>query len=76
MPKDDFVTKDVLIGAGPIAEDFFGKDTPENRRRIYHMHEERTLPTWNLGGKLAATRSALRATIAELAANAAAAVRD
>jgi hypothetical protein len=71
MAKNDFVTKDLLIGAGPIAEDFFGEDTPENRRRIYHMHEERVLPTWRFGGKLAASRSAIRATIAGLAASAA-----
>lgn len=68
MPSnDDFVTKDVLIGAGPLAKDVFGADTPENRRKIYHLHAERVLPTWMFGGRLAATRTALRSAIAELA---------
>jgi hypothetical protein len=71
--KDDFVTKDLLLGAGPIAEDFFGTDTPENRRKVYHLHTEKVLPTFRFGGRLAATRTALRTAITELAANAAAA---
>ena len=65
--KDDFAAKDLLIGVGPIAEDFYGADTPENRRKIYHLHAARVLPTWRFGGKLAATRTALRSAIAELA---------
>jgi hypothetical protein len=68
MPKTvDDLAKDLLLGAGPIAKDLFGEDTPENRRKIYHWHEERVLPTFRFGGKLASTRSAIRAVIAELA---------
>jgi hypothetical protein len=32
--------EDLLIGAGSLAEWFFGSDTPATRRRIYYLHSE------------------------------------
>jgi hypothetical protein len=32
--------EDLLIGAGRLAEWFYGSDTPGNRRKIYYLNSE------------------------------------
>jgi hypothetical protein len=51
-----------LRGAGEIAREVFGRDTDKNRRRIYHLHATRRLPTWRDGenGPLLTRRSLLQ----------------
>jgi hypothetical protein len=50
---------DVLRGAGEIAEHLLGSRSKKNRRKIYHMHARRALPTWVEGNTVVSTRSAL-----------------
>jgi hypothetical protein len=38
--------EDLLMGAGPIAKELFGRDNRKNKRRIYHLHEKGLIPTW------------------------------
>jgi hypothetical protein len=61
----DDLANDLLFGAGNIAKDLLGADTIKNRRKIYHLHHQRLLPTWKLGAELVSRRSALRARFAE-----------
>jgi hypothetical protein len=63
-PSTD-LADDLLHGAGAIAE-FLGV----NKRRVYHLHETRVIPSFNLGNVVCARRSALRQHIARLEATA------
>jgi hypothetical protein len=54
------VNEDLLIGASAIAVELCGTDTASARRRVYHLHRERAIPTFKFAGQLAATRSGLR----------------
>jgi hypothetical protein len=54
------IFQDVLRGAGEISKIVYGKNTKENRRRIYHKHERKQLPTWKEGAEIITTRTALR----------------
>jgi hypothetical protein len=56
------LASDLLFGAGAIAKDLFGEDTEKNRRRVYHLHEKRRLPTWKNGDgpEIISRKSALR----------------
>ena len=54
------LASDLLRGAAAIAEEVLGSRSEKNRRRIYHMHERRLLPTWKEGNEIISTRSALR----------------
>ena len=51
---------DLLRGAGAIAEEVLGSRSQKNKRKIYHMHEHRQLPTWMEGNQIISTRSAIR----------------
>jgi hypothetical protein len=65
---DDDLASDLLFGAGAIAEDLFGQDTKQNRRRVYHLHQQGHLPTFRLGGEkgqIVGRRSTIRQHIAE-----------
>lgn len=62
---ENSLARDLLIGGGQIAKEVLGKDTAENRRRIYTWHELGLLPTFRMGGQIASTRSAIHAAIAE-----------
>jgi hypothetical protein len=50
---------DRLEGAGEIAEYWFGSDTPQHRKAIFHYCAKRLLPIGKLGAKLIASRKAL-----------------
>ena len=67
MENDD-LGADLLIGAAAIARDVLGSDSQKNRRKIYHLHERRSVPTFKLAGELAARRSRIRQRLAELEA--------
>lgn len=54
------LANDLLRGAGAIAEEVLGSRSQKNRRRIYHMHQKRLLPTWKEGNEITSTRSAIR----------------
>jgi hypothetical protein len=58
---NDTLGDDLLIGATAIAAFLFGDEG--KRRKVYHMHERRLLPTFNLGPQLAGRKSTLRAHI-------------
>jgi hypothetical protein len=51
--------RDLIIGAGPIAEAVFGQNTPTLRRRIYDNSLK--LPVFRSGTMLCARRSAIAA---------------
>ena len=55
---------DLIFGAGKIAQIVFGSDTPSTRRSIFHMAQNGQLPINKIGGRLAASRLRLVATIA------------
>jgi hypothetical protein len=59
-----------LVGGGLIAELLYGEDTPENRRRVYYLHEQGVLPTFFWGKQLALVPADLRNRIDELKAEA------
>jgi hypothetical protein len=59
------VADDLLRGAGEIAEEVFGNRSEKNKRRIYHMHERRHLPTFSYAGGIAARRSTIRQHVAD-----------
>ncbi len=50
---------EVLRGAGEIAKFWRGRDTKQNRRAVYHAHEEGYIPTWKEGDQIVTTKSAL-----------------
>ena len=58
-PELDSVAADRLDGSGEIARFWYGRDTPENRKRIYRLAETRALPIARFGGKLVASRRVL-----------------
>ena len=55
------VSRDLLRGAREIAVFLFGTATA--RRRVYDLHAEGLLPTFNLGKSICARRSSLMAWI-------------
>lgn len=57
------LASDILRGADQIAEFLFG--TAKQRRKVYHMTENKTLPVFRLGAILCARKSTLLAWIAE-----------
>ena len=56
-----YVSRDLLRGAREIAVFLFG--TPTARRRVYDLHAEGVLPTFNLGKSICARRSSLMSWI-------------
>jgi hypothetical protein len=54
------LASDLLHGAGAIAEEVFGTRSEKARRRIYHLHQKRRLPTWKEGPEIMSTKSAIR----------------
>lgn len=54
------LASDILRGAAAIAEEVLGSRSQKNRRKIYHLHSRRALPTWVEGNQVVSTRSALR----------------
>jgi hypothetical protein len=63
--------EDLLMGAGQIAQELFGRDTRKNKRKIYHLAEKGLIPTWrqrdaagNETGPLLSKRSLLQARFA------------
>ena len=59
VPYEDSLASDMLAGAGPIARFWFGSDTPEHRKRIFRLAEQKVIPVGKLGGRLVASRRAL-----------------
>jgi hypothetical protein len=55
------VSPDIMQGAREIAVFLFG--TPKARRRVYDLHAEGVLPTFNLGKTICARRTSLIAWI-------------
>jgi len=53
-------SKEILRGAGAISKVVYGANTQQNRRRIYHKHETKQLPTWMEGNQIITTLTALR----------------
>jgi hypothetical protein len=73
----DDLADDLLVGAGPIAEFVLKADTKQNRRRIYYLHEQRRLPTFNWGNEksqIAAFKSGIRQALTAQAQEALASV--
>jgi len=54
------LNEDLIVGARRLAMEICGSDTLSARRRIYHLHKHGVIPTFRLGGQIAATRSGLR----------------
>lgn len=54
------LASDILRGAAAIAEEVLGSRSQKNRRKIYHLHAQRVLPTWVEGNQVVSSRSALR----------------
>ena len=55
---------DLLLGADAISRFIYGENTDEkvaesNRRRVYHAADKHGLPTFKLGGSIAARRSTI-----------------
>jgi hypothetical protein len=53
------LAEDMMRGAGPLAEFFYGEDNEANRRKIYHLSDKHGLPTFKLGGVLCGRRSTI-----------------
>jgi hypothetical protein len=51
--------EDLLVGAGAIALELYGRDTAKNRRRVYYRHQEGRLPTWKDGEEIITRKSLL-----------------
>ena len=60
---DSAVADDLMLGAGPIAEFIYGKDTPETRRNVYR--NPFGFGFFKHGNTLAALKSNTRAELAE-----------
>jgi hypothetical protein len=58
-PEPGTVAADRLDGSGQIAAFWFGRDTPETRKKIYRLAETNALPIRRFGGKLIASRKVL-----------------
>jgi hypothetical protein len=58
-PEPGTVAADRLDGSGAIAAFWFGRDTPENRKKVYRLSETKALPIRRFGGKLIASRRVL-----------------
>lgn len=54
------LASDVLRGAAAIAEELFDNRSQKFRRKVYHLHSRRALPTWIEGNRVVSTWSALR----------------
>ena len=54
------LASDVLRGAAAIAEELFDRRDQKHKRKVYHLHLRRQLPTWLEGNQIVSTRSALR----------------
>ena len=54
------LANELLWGAGAIATDLFGRDTKKTRRKVYHLHQKRRLPTWKDGPDIITTKTLLR----------------
>jgi hypothetical protein len=55
------LSEDLLWGARAIARELRGKDTKSARRKVYHLHELKLIPTWKVGPELVTRRSLLAA---------------
>jgi hypothetical protein len=53
------LSDDLLLGAGPIAAELYGRDNKKNRRKVYYRHEQGRLPTWKDGDEIITRRSLL-----------------
>ena len=54
------LSDDVIRGAAALAEELFDNRSQKFRRKVYHLHARRALPTWIEGNQIVSTRSALR----------------
>ena len=61
----DRLFDDLLRGAAAISEELLGDSTEKNKRKIYHAHEKRLIPTFEFMGGICARRSTLRQHVAE-----------
>lgn len=55
---------DMIEGAGPIAKFLFGAQDAKARRKIYHIIEHHGFPSFKIGGKIYARRTAILAWVA------------
>ena len=49
------LASDVLRGAAAIAEELFDNRSQKFRRKVYHLHSRRALPTWIEGNRVVST---------------------
>lgn len=64
MEKDrKTLAEDLLRGASEISEFFYGDASTVNRKRIYHLADSGTFPTFRMGAVLCARQSTLMAYI-------------
>jgi hypothetical protein len=66
LPKGaDTLADDLLQGAAEIARFFYGDDSSKNRRRIYHLIQQRAdcLPIFRLGSQIYARKSSIMKSI-------------
>jgi hypothetical protein len=58
-PEPDSVAADRLEGSGEIARFWFGRDSAENRKKVYRLADTKALPIAKFGGRLVASRRTL-----------------
>lgn len=61
--NDNRIADDLLFGAEEVAVELFGSATA--RRKVYHLHSQGVLPTFNMGATICGRRSTLRRWIAD-----------
>jgi hypothetical protein len=64
--NDEGLPDDILVGAQAISIWLYGRENglrDTNLRRIYHAIAKREIPTFRIGGKLHARKSAIRKRI-------------
>jgi hypothetical protein len=60
--------KKLKLGAGAIAEELYGEDNEENRRKVYYLDGLGVLPTFRVGSLLALNPDSLEVQLRELEA--------
>jgi hypothetical protein len=62
-PDHKTIAGDLLRGASEISKFFYGEDSLQNRKRIYHLADSGTFPAFRMGGIVCARVSTLIAYI-------------
>ncbi len=63
MTDHNTLADDMLHGAAAISKFFYGDDKATNRKRIYHLAESGSFPSFRMGGGICARKSVLLAHI-------------